>query len=188
MRRRGVPARNICHIRTAERRKSFGRTTTRRSPGPSARVCAIGSTEQILYIVTTGGVPLKIPGRGAEGINGDTASVDSELTLLYSDLHTGKPHPSQAAGPIRFSANATPNSPIRSFPSTWLRGWRPTISTASRPLSTAPAGRQPGEFCHRSEVGLGTAGRRLAAHAAILLPKERVVLDESKKVIYGQSE
>src|SRR5437660_1265466 len=45
--------------------------------------------ETILYIVTTSGVPLKI--QGAIGPNGDAASVDSELTLLYSDMR-GKPH------------------------------------------------------------------------------------------------
>src|ERR1019366_7461503 len=55
-------------------------------------------TEQILYIVTTGGVPLKISGREPEGPTGDYASVDSELTMLYSDLKQGKAHP--IAGPL----------------------------------------------------------------------------------------
>jgi uncharacterized protein (TIGR03790 family) len=37
--------------------------------------------DSILYIVLTKGVPLRITGTG--GLNGTTASVDSELTLLY---------------------------------------------------------------------------------------------------------
>ena len=41
--------------------------------------------EQVLYLVTTLGVPLKIAGRG--GQTGDEASVDSELTTLYEELH-----------------------------------------------------------------------------------------------------
>jgi len=43
--------------------------------------------DQIFYIVTTKGVPLKIAGSG--GRNGDRASVDSELTLLYREMIYG---------------------------------------------------------------------------------------------------
>ena len=49
-----------------------------------------GLEESIYYIVTTAGVPLKIPGTAE--LTGNAASVDSELTLLYSDLHSGKSH------------------------------------------------------------------------------------------------
>src|SRR5581483_7553349 len=42
--------------------------------------------EQILYIVTTMGVPLRITGNN-DGIRNDAASVDSELSLLYARLH-----------------------------------------------------------------------------------------------------
>lgn len=45
--------------------------------------------DQILYIVLTKGVPHKI--KGEEGQKEDYASVDSELTLLYSDM-LGIPH------------------------------------------------------------------------------------------------
>ncbi len=43
--------------------------------------------DQIFYIVTTKGVPLKIDGSG--GRNADRASVDSELALLYREMIYG---------------------------------------------------------------------------------------------------
>jgi uncharacterized protein (TIGR03790 family) len=43
-----------------------------------------GAQDRILYIVLTKGVPLRI--RGTSGREGTTASVDSELTLLYERL------------------------------------------------------------------------------------------------------
>ena len=71
-------------------RKSHGEISTIRFRIPSKTIFAItSSTEQILYIVTTAGVPLKV--RGSGGLTGDAASVDSELTLLYFDLH-GRSH------------------------------------------------------------------------------------------------
>ena len=43
-----------------------------------------GLQDQVLYIVLTKGVPLRIV--GTEGLNGTIASVDSELTLLYRKM------------------------------------------------------------------------------------------------------
>ena len=56
-----------------------------------------GLTEKILFIVTTNGVPLRVLG-GGDALKSETASVDSELTLLYQKLH-GKEIP--IAGPLR---------------------------------------------------------------------------------------
>src|SRR5579872_959638 len=97
--RRGVPPRNICHIRAAETEEIDRAQYDREIAGPiGACLTRNQLTEHILYIVTTGGVPLKISGREPEGMNGDYASVDSELTLLYLDLKQGKAHP--VAGPL----------------------------------------------------------------------------------------
>ena len=63
--RRGVPPRNICHIRTAETEEIERAQYDREIAGPiGACLTRNQLTEQILYIVTTGGVPLKIPGSG----------------------------------------------------------------------------------------------------------------------------
>src|SRR6476646_7917883 len=95
--RRGLPPRNICHIRTAETEEIERARYDREVAGPiGACLTRNQLTEQILYIVTTGGVPLKIP--GSHEMTGDYAAVDSELTLLYSDLKQGKAHP--IAGPF----------------------------------------------------------------------------------------
>src|SRR5690349_20858749 len=95
--RRGIPAKNVCHIRTAEAeviaRKDYDREVARPIGACLTRNQLI---ERVLYIVTTGGVPLKIP--GSDGMTVDYAAVDSELTLLYSDLKQGKEH--AVAGPL----------------------------------------------------------------------------------------
>src|ERR1700693_486350 len=90
--RRGVPSRNICHIRTAAT-EDITRAQYDREIAGAIGGCLTSNQliEQILYIVTTGGVPLKIP--GSSEMTGEYASVDSELTLLYSDLKLGHPHP-----------------------------------------------------------------------------------------------
>ena len=43
-----------------------------------------GTQDRIHYIVLTKGIPLRV--RGSGGLEGSTASVDSELTLLYRRL------------------------------------------------------------------------------------------------------
>jgi len=47
----------------------------------------ITSLSSFLYVITTKGVPLKILSSGSR--NGDHASVDSELTLLYREMIYG---------------------------------------------------------------------------------------------------
>ena len=59
-----------------------------------------GLVENILYIVTTQGVPLRIS--GTEGLGGEEAAVDSELTLLYSDITRRSPHPVAGSVPNPF--------------------------------------------------------------------------------------
>ncbi len=49
-----------------------------------------GLVESVLYLVTTLEVPLKIA--GTMELNGNAASVDSELALLYADIKQNKPH------------------------------------------------------------------------------------------------
>jgi uncharacterized protein (TIGR03790 family) len=51
--------------------------------------------DRILYIVLTKGIPLRV--KGTAGRDGTTASVDSELTLLYRRLAGGEP---LLAGPL----------------------------------------------------------------------------------------
>src|ERR1035438_9815978 len=83
-RKRGVPAENICHVK-ASRAEEIDR------PAYNQLAADVGAclqtrklVESVYYIVTTLGVPLKVS--GVTALNGDAASVDSELTLLYPEL------------------------------------------------------------------------------------------------------
>jgi uncharacterized protein (TIGR03790 family) len=83
--RRDVPAENVCTLKTLDQeeitrviyedeiRKPIVNCLTKR-----------GLQDQVLYIVLTRGVPIKI--KGQEGQRDDQASVDSELTLIYQDM------------------------------------------------------------------------------------------------------
>src|ERR1700680_3463962 len=90
--RRGVPLKNVCHLRTTASeeipRDIFDREIAGPVGGFLRKSCLV---ETLSYIVTAAGVPLKITGAGH--MEGHYSSVDSEVTLLYSDLKTGKPHP-----------------------------------------------------------------------------------------------
>src|SRR5436190_8617432 len=96
-RRRGVPPANVCHLKASTGEEISREDYDRQIARPiGAFLRKQGLLESIYYIVTTAGVPLKIAGAG-DGMMSSAASVDSELTLLYADLKTGKPHPLEGA-------------------------------------------------------------------------------------------
>src|SRR5579862_4136736 len=83
-RRRSIPAKNICHLKTLTSEEISRGEFDRQIARPLGDFLSkSGLEESIYYIVTTAGVPLKIPGTAE--LTGNAASVDSELTLLYSD-------------------------------------------------------------------------------------------------------
>src|SRR5665213_228955 len=185
--RRGVPPRNICHIRTAET-EEVERARYDREIADAIGACLTQKqlTEQILYIVTTGGIPLKIP--GSDGMAGDSASVDSELTLLYSDLKQGTAHP--IAGPLlnpffgrRDAKFAHPQFPmylVTRLEAYDLEGVKAIID---RSLHAA----NQGKFVIDMKSPEPPAGDSWLRQAANLLPKDRVIFDDSEKVIYDQT-
>jgi len=186
--RRGVPPRNICHIRTAET-EEIDRAQYDRQIASAIGACLTRNqlTEQILYIATTGGVPLKISGREPEGMNGDYASVDSELTLLYSDLK-GKTHP--IAGPLanpffgkrdaKFTHPEFPMYLVTRLQAYDLEGVKAIID---RSLHAA----NQGKFVIDLKSPEPQEGDSWLRQAANLLPKDRVIFDDSAKVIYDQT-
>src|SRR5579863_7685437 len=101
-RRRSVPPQNICHLKTSSSEEISREDYERQIARPiGAFLRKYGLEESIYYIATTAGVPLKVPGPG-DGMNSSFASVDSELALLYSDLKTGKSHPTVGSIPNPF--------------------------------------------------------------------------------------
>lgn len=86
--KRRLPPSNVIRIRTSEAetiaRAAFDSTIH----GPiGSAIAREGVHDRILYVVLTKGIPLRI--EGTSGLNGTTASVDSELALLYRRMAGG---------------------------------------------------------------------------------------------------
>jgi uncharacterized protein (TIGR03790 family) len=95
-RARKIPGGHLARIRT-DPSEEIDRDAFRREIAQpiAAHLLQHRLPDQILAIVLTKGVPLKI--RGTGGPRGTQASVDSELALLYRELIQG---PMQAEGPV----------------------------------------------------------------------------------------
>lgn len=189
--RRGVPPRNVCHIRTTET-ETIAREQYDREIAGAVGACLTRNSliEQVLYIVTTGGVPLKIPEfKGqAETLQGDYASVDSELTLLYSDLKQGKPHVIVGPAPNPFFGQRDAKFTHPEFPiylvtrlaAYDLAGVKGIIDRSLRAANQ-------GKFVIDMESPEIKEGNSWLRQAANMLPKDRVILDASENVIYDQT-
>lgn len=184
--RRGVPPRNICHIRTSLS-EDIQRAQYDREIAGAIGACLTRNrlTEQVLYIVTTGGVPLRIP--GSDGMQGDYAAVDSELALLYGDLK-GQPHSINGPAPnpyfgrreAKFAHPAFPMYMVTRLAAYDLAGVKSIIDRGLHPANQ-------GKFVIDLKSPQPQEGDSWLRQAANLLPKDRVIFDDSDKVIYDQS-
>lgn len=143
--------------------------------------------EKILYIVTTAGLPLRVSGHGA-GILSEVAAVDSELALLYSDMHT-HPHIAPAGIPNPFFGKV--NAPFRhpDFPIylvTRLAGY--DFADVKALINRSLAARNRGMFVIDLRASDNTGGNKWLLQAAARLPRQRVVLDATSKVLYNQTD
>ncbi len=182
-----IPASNICRLNA-----STGEEISRSDfDGQIARpiqnyLHGHNLTEKVLYIVTTAGVPLKI--RGNLGLSGEAASVDSELTLLYSDLH-GRAHPLPAgvANPF-FGKTAAPfrhpDFPI--YLVTRLAGF--DFDDVKGIIDRALMARNRGKFVIDLKGSDNTKGNAWLLQAAQQLPRDRVLLDGSRAVLSHESD
>lgn len=185
--RRHIPSSNICRVDVPKGENVSPEDFRSKIADPIARCLRSRHLEEkILYIVTTLGLPLRVTGHGA-GMLAETASVDSELTLLYSDMR-GQPHnaPSGILNP--FFAKST--SPFRhpDFPIylvTRLAGF--DLSDAKGIIDRALEAHNRGYFVLDLRASDNTAGNRWLLEAAAQLPKDRVILDRSGTVVYNQS-
>jgi uncharacterized protein (TIGR03790 family) len=95
-RRRGIPGERVLELNVPTSESISRENYVERIERPLARWLTSHSLQdRILYIVLTKGIPLRVT--GTEGRGGSTASVDSELTLLYRRLVGGSV---STAGPI----------------------------------------------------------------------------------------
>jgi uncharacterized protein (TIGR03790 family) len=143
--------------------------------------------ERILYIVTTAGVPLRIPGHGG-GLAAETASVDSELALLYSDMR-GKPHVVPGGIPNPFFGKISASFRHPDFPIylvTRLAGY--DFADVRGIIDRALQARNRGKFVIDLKANDRSEGNGWLRDAVRRLPKDRVIFDDSSKVLSGQSD
>jgi len=183
--RRHIPAANICKLSVNPDEEIPRELFEHQIADPiAAFLRAKHLEERILYIVTTAGVPLRIPGHGA-ATNSEIASVDSELSLLYRDMHVG-PHPSPSgiANPFFGKVNAPfrhPDFPI--YLVTRLAGY--DFADVKGIIDRALLARNRGMFVIDLKDADTTPGNKWLLEAAQALPQDRVVLDRSSTVLYN---
>ncbi|HYL78721.1 MAG TPA: TIGR03790 family protein [Bryobacteraceae bacterium] len=183
--KRHVPLANICRIKTTPF-ESISRGDFDRDIARPIAAClqAKKLEEKVLYIVTTLEVPLRILSTSAT-VN-DGASVDSELTLLYAQMH-GRNHtlPGSIPNPFFNRSDAPfrhPDFPI--YLVTRLAAY--DFAEVAHLIDRALAAKNRGKFVIDLRADNNTPGNDWLRAAARALPKDRVLLEETKAVVYNQ--
>jgi uncharacterized protein (TIGR03790 family) len=183
--KRHIPAGNICTIDT-DPEESTGRDQYNKEIEAPIAACLKlhGMEERILYIVLMRGVPLKMwATSGDSTLQSDGASVDSELTLLYARMKgTTTPLPGYINNPFfrqRDTPFRHPTFPI--YLVTRIDGW--SLADAKALIDRSLAARNTGKFVIDLRADEATPGNQWLRGAALLLPKDRVVIDESATIL-----
>jgi uncharacterized protein (TIGR03790 family) len=193
--RRAVPHDNVCLI-VGPTTESVSRNVYEKQIEQPIWDCITKTRahDRILYLVLTKGTPIRITGTG--GRNGTSSSVDSELTLLYR-RRAGRVVPVSGFVPNPYFAGALPVESIRPFEHdrydmylvTRLDGYSVRDVDALIDKGSAPV--RDGSFV-LDERGtlLDSGGDAWLRNAAQRLRTkglgERIVLDETTKVLTGQ--
>ncbi len=185
---RHIPPANICRLNAKLEEEISREDYDKEIAGPVAACLRHKHLEEkILYIVTTAGVPLRIAGHGS-GLMSEVASVDSELTLLYSDMH-GRGHtvPAGTRNPFFGKIGSTfRHSDFPIYLVTRLAGY--DLADVKGIIDRALKARNRGKFVLDLKASDKMQGNNWLREAARLLPKDRVVLDDSAKVLYDQAD
>ncbi len=186
--RRQIPPGNVCRVSIhPDEEVSRDDYQSRIAEPVAAFLRARHLEENILYIVTTAGLPLRVRGHGA-GLLSEIASVDSELALLYSDMR-GHPHnaPSGIPNPFFGKVNAAfrhPDFPI--YLVTRLAGY--DLADAKGIIDRALQAHNRGMFVIDLKGSDNTDGNKWLRQAAAQLPQDRVILDQFSQVLYNQTD
>lgn len=186
--RRVVPSANICTIKTTADEEISWDVFEREVESPVAACLKTkGLTDTVFYIVTTLGVPLKVSGPGS-GQSAEHASVDSELTLLYRKLRSGKvERPGYVANPFFGKRDVPFSHPLFAmYMVTRLAAYN--VEQVKAMIDRARSARNVGKFILDLNSPDDNAGNSWLRTAAILLPADRVVMDESTQVLYDQKD
>jgi uncharacterized protein (TIGR03790 family) len=184
--RRSVPPKNVCAIATTSNEEIQWAVYQQQIEKPIADCLKKnGLAEKVLYIVTTLGVPLKIDGIG-NAQNTERASVDSELTLLYGKLKGVHYERAGLVGNPYFAKREEsfghPRFPI--YLVTRLAAW--DVADVKALIDRSLMAKNRGRFLLDLAPDEAADGNDWLKTAAILLPAERTVIDETKKVLYLQ--
>ena len=187
-RRRGVPAANVCRIQAPLEERIDHTQYNQKIAAPLANCLRKkGLVESTLYLVTTQDVPLRILGEGS-GMGTTSASVDSELTLLYYDITRRTQHPvaGSAANPFFGKMNAKfTHAEFPIYLVTRLEAY--DFEGVKGIIDRSLKAENKGKFVLDLSTSGDKSGDEWLREAAAALPKDRVVLDGSSKVLYGES-
>lgn len=186
LKKRAVPLANLCTVNTAPTEKVSRAIYLKEIEAPIAAFLKKNRLqEKILYVVTTIGVPLIINGDG-DAMQSTISSVDSELTLLYQRMKgVVFPIPGAVANPFFRQRDAPfqhPQVPI--YLVTRLAAY--DMAEMKGLVDKALAARNTGHFVIDLRANEDTPGNQWLRTAALLLPRERVVQDETAKIVTGE--
>ncbi|MEO8372929.1 MAG: TIGR03790 family protein [Candidatus Solibacter sp.] len=186
--RRSVPVKNVCTIDTTADEEIQWAVYEQQIEKPVADCLKkAGLVESVLYIVTTLGVPLKVDGPGTRQL-AEHASVDSELAMLYSKLKGvkisrtgGYPNPFYMRRDTAFRHPAFPIYLVTRLAAYDLADVKAIIDRSLK-------ARNRGKFVIDLQSPKDEPGNDWLRTAATLLPKSRVVLDETTAPLYNQTD
>ncbi len=186
---RSVPAENVCNLDSTVDEEIDWPTYQRSIEAPVGNCLTKGGLqEKVLYIVLTAGIPLKIAGSGGSLEEAENSSVDSELTLLYAKLKGQKfvrkgtvsnPFFGKMSAPFRH-----PQYPIYLVTRLAAYDWNDIKGMIDR----AQLAHNRGKFVLDLKSRDQEMGNDWLRNTALLIPFERVNLDDSDRVLYGQKD
>lgn len=184
--KRLVPLANVCRLTVTTAEEISWDVYEAQIERPIARfLTSHGLAEKILYIATTLELPLKVAGSDKD-LAAEHCSVDSELTLLYAKLR-GVKFPKAGIVPNPFFGRT--KEPFRRprfgiYLVTRLAGY--DFDDVQRMIDRSIEPRNRGKFVIDLRSNENEEGNAWLRSAAERLPKDRVILDESSKVLYNQ--
>lgn len=185
--RRRIPAAHICHIRTTSDEEISRGTFEREVERPIAEwLKARNLVDRILVLVTTSGVPLKV--EGSSSLTGTAASVDSELTLLYGQLHGRKRPPLEGGihNPFYSSAERFQHPKFAMYLVTRLTAY--TLADVRALIDRSLQARNRGVVVLDGKGGDMDDGELWLRAAMNRLPRGRTVFDDTARVIENVGE
>lgn len=180
--RRRIPAAHICHIRTVADEEIGRDYYERQIEAPiGAWLKQHNLAEKILVLVTTTGVPLKI--KGSMSITGTASSVDSELTLLYRQLHGERRAPLEGGvqNPFYASSERFQHPKFAMYLVARLTAY--SLGDVRAMIDRSLQARNRGVVVLDGKSGDMDDGELWLRRTMNLLPRNRTVFDDTARVI-----